>query len=89
MEKETIYSLWTFFIIHAVIAAITNLFLFIINLLTFPRAHSIWFPLPLLIWGLIVFAHYYLTKLTIQGYFHKLKEQMIEKLNNSINAPKK
>lgn len=88
MEKETIYSLWTFFIIHAVIAAITNFLFLFINLITFPKAHSIWFIWPLLIWGLIIFGHYQLTKLIIKGYFHNLKDNLIEKLNKSINAKK-
>lgn len=86
MEKETTYSLWMFFIVHAVIAAVANIFLILINLLTYPKA--LWFPLPLLIWGLIVYIHYQLTKLAIQGYFQDLKNNLVEKLNQTINAKK-
>ena len=86
MEKETVYSLWMFFIVHAVIAAVANIFFILVNILTYPR--ELWFPLPLIIWGLILFIHYQLTKLAIQGYFQRLKDDLVEKLNQSINAKK-
>jgi hypothetical protein len=86
MEKETIYALWMFFIAHVVVAAIANIFFILVNILTYPR--ELWFPLPLIIWGLIIFIHYQLTKLAIQGYFQDLKNNLVEKLNQTINVKK-
>lgn len=86
MEKETVYALWMFFITHVVIAAVANIFFILVNILTYPR--ELWFPLPLIVWGLIIFIHYQLTKLAIQGYFKDLKNNLVEKLNQTINAKK-
>ncbi len=87
MDKESIYSIWTFFIIHAVIAATTCFFFLIINLLTYPKA--LWFHIPLLAWAFILVLHYYFNILYINGVFKNLSNQLIERLNASNkNIPK-
>ncbi len=84
MQKEAVYSLWTLFIIHVVIASIANLFFLIINLFTYPK--SLWFHIPLLVWSFILILHYYLNILLINGVFVRLKDNLIERLTK--NAPK-
>jgi hypothetical protein len=78
-DKETIYALWSFFILHAIVAITAALFLIIINLLTYK--HHLWFALPVLIWAIIIGLHYLLNKMIIRGTFQEFKNKLIKKLN--------
>lgn len=79
MEKGSVYSLWTFFIVHAFIYAVSNFFLLIINLWLFRG--GLWFYKPAFFWLLLVVLHYFITKLIIKGQFLKWRNQLVERLN--------
>lgn len=79
LDQKSAYPLWLFFIIHAIVFAIANFFLLIINLIGSP--FQLWFFAPLIVWGLVLDLHYQINKLIIKGFFSDLKNKVLEKLN--------
>lgn len=53
-------------------------FMIIINLVGNP--FSLWFFIPLLVWGLIIYGHFKFTKLIVKGVFTGLDKKIIEYL---------
>lgn len=78
MDKHTAYPYWLFFLIHAGLFAVTMLFMIIINIMGNPK--SLWFFIPLLTWGLVIYGHFKLTKIIVKGTFVGLDKKVIEYL---------
>jgi len=72
-------TLWVFFLIHAVIFVCANFFLIILNLLTYWRTP--WFIYPLFFWFLFLLLHFYFNKLLISGFFQKLWNDFLDRLD--------
>lgn len=80
MDKQTAYPYWLFFVVHSGLYFLSMIFMIIINLVG--NAKSLWFFIPLLTWGLIVYGHFKLTKLIVKGTFVGLDKKIIDYLEN-------
>lgn len=78
LDKQTAYPYWLFFVIHAGLFVVSMVFMITINIVGNPR--SLWFFIPLLVWGLLVYGHFKLTKIIVKGTFVGLDKKIIEYL---------
>lgn len=78
MDKQTAYPYWLFFVVHAGLYVLSMIFMIIINLVG--NAKSLWFFIPLLTWGIIVYGQFKLTKLIVKGTFVGLDKKVIDYL---------
>ena len=78
ISKEIQQTLWLFFIAHAVLCFFVNAIFMLINLTM--RVGGFWFFIPLFFWLLLLALHYYFNKLIISGFFLKLRDQILDKL---------
>jgi hypothetical protein len=78
--KETQRTLWLFFIIHAVLCFFINAVFMLVNLSML--VGGLWFIVPLFFGLLLLALHYYFNKLIISGFFLKLRDKILDKLEN-------
>jgi hypothetical protein len=71
-------ALWLFFLVHAALFAGANLFLLLLNLAV---RDTFWFFYPFFFWLLFLLLHFYLNKLIISGFFHKLRDALLDRLD--------
>ncbi|GBR76007.1 hypothetical protein NO2_0624 [Candidatus Termititenax persephonae] len=79
LSKEVAWTLWGFFLAHAALYVFTNVGLLVLNLLTF--SGELWFLYVLVVWGLLLAAHYYTNKLLVSGFFLKIRDKILDRLN--------
>jgi hypothetical protein len=79
LSKEVSWTLWGFFFAHAALFVFTNIGLLILNLLAF--SGELWFLYVLVFWALLLALHYYANKLIISGFFLKIRDKILDRLD--------
>lgn len=78
ISKELQRALWLFFIAHTVLFILVNTLFMLLNLAM--RTGGLWFLTPLFFWLLLLALHYYFNKLIISGFFIRLRDNILDKL---------
>lgn len=78
-SKELAKTLWIFFIVHAVLFVFVNGIFMLLNLAM--RTGGLWFITPLFFWSLLLALHYYVNRLILSGFFIRLQNKILDKLD--------